>query len=135
MAEKLMDYLHFKHAPDPETGEEKEICERPVIEVHKAHETYRGDQLGHAPDLIVGHKRGYRGGDDSALGDIPESVIKLNRSSWSGDHCIAVSEVPGIVVTNRRLKKPDPALIDIGPTVLELFGLPVPEDMDGKPIF
>jgi len=110
-------------------------CVRPLIGVAKAYEAYHGGAMDVAPDIVLGFKRGYRGGDDSALGKIPREILSINESSWSGDHCIATSEVPGIVATNRKIKKEDPALIDIGPTVLKIFGLEVPGDMDGRPIF
>jgi predicted AlkP superfamily phosphohydrolase/phosphomutase len=123
IAEKLKGYV------DPATGE------HPVLAPLEAREVYHGDYVKIAPDILMGYKRGYRGGDDSALGKFTKDVIVINKSSWSGDHCIATSEVPGILITNFKVTKPDPALIDIGPTVLKLFGLPVPGDMDGKPVY
>jgi len=123
IAEKLLAFQ------DPETGD------HPVGQVFKAYEVYHGDARDAAPDLVLGYHRGYRGGDKSALGKFPKDVISLNTSSWSGDHCIATREVPGVIVSNRKIDKQDPALIDLGPTVLDIFGIPVPEDMDGSPIF
>jgi predicted AlkP superfamily phosphohydrolase/phosphomutase len=123
LAAKLEEFV------DRETGE------RPCREVARSYATYRGPALERAPDIVLGFKRGYRGGDESALGKIPKEVLTVNKSSWSGDHCIAVSEVPGVVISNRKIVKPDPALIDLGPTILKLFGMGAPADMDGKPLF
>ena len=54
---------------------------------------------------------------------------------WSGDHCMADEVVPGVIVTNRRIDKTDPELLDMGPTFLQLFGLePLPQ-MVGRSIF
>ncbi len=123
IAEKLMDYV------DPATGE------KPILVAAKSYETYKGDGLEHAPDIVLGFKRGYRGGDESALGKFPKEIVSLNKSSWSGDHCVATREVPGIIVTNQKIRKQDPALIDVGPTVLSIFGIEKPAQMDGEPLF
>ena len=123
IAEKMIEYT------DAETGQQ------PVIEVFKSYEVFHGDYTDTAPDLIIGFKRGYRGGDDSALGKLPKEIVSVNESSWSGDHCMATREVPGAIISNRKIKKADPALIDMGPTILSIFGVPVPEQMDGKNIF
>ena len=42
------------------------------------------------------------------------------------------SVVPGVLFANRPVQTENPRLLDIGPTVLDLFGVPVPEYMDGK---
>ena len=123
IAKKLEEYV------DPVTGE------HPVLHAYKAYEVYHGGAASTAPDIIVGYRRGWRGGDDSALGKMPSKITEVNMSSWSGDHCMDTVEVPGIIVSNRKILKADPALIDLGPTVLHLFGLPEPPEMDGKPVF
>jgi predicted AlkP superfamily phosphohydrolase/phosphomutase len=123
IAKKLEEYV------DPVTGE------HPVLHAYKAYQVYHGDAAATAPDIIVGYRRGWRGGDDSALGKMPSKVTEVNLSSWSGDHCMDTVEVPGSIITSFKMQKPDPALIDMGPTVLKLFGLPVPAEMDGKPVF
>ncbi|HEY2147687.1 MAG TPA: hypothetical protein VGH32_07100, partial [Pirellulales bacterium] len=50
----------------------------------------------------------------------------------SGDHCVDPSVVPGVLLCNRRIETENPRLLDIAPTVLDLFGIPKPEHMDGK---
>jgi hypothetical protein len=42
--------------------------------------------------------------------------------------------VPGILFCSHPVESENPRLIDIGPTVLSLFGVAVPEYMDGKPL-
>jgi bisphosphoglycerate-independent phosphoglycerate mutase (AlkP superfamily) len=64
-----------------------------------------------------------------------EEVLSDNESAWSADHCADVSEVPGVVFSNRPIAAAGPALIDMGPTVLEEFGLQIPSSMTGKNIF
>ena len=40
--------------------------------------------------------------------------------------------MPGILFCNRPIASENPRLIDIAPTVLSMFGVDVPEYMDGK---
>lgn len=114
---------------DPETG-------KPVVaKVYRTSEVYHGDATTSAPDLIVGYSRGYRCDDDSALGTLSEDVIKLNVDRWSGDHCMAYEEVPGILVINREVDLNRPTLMDLAATILALYGTDVPEQMVGRPLF
>ena len=43
-------------------------------------------------------------------------------------------DVPGVLFTNRSFEDDDARLMDIAPTVLDLFGVPVPAYCDGKPL-
>jgi predicted AlkP superfamily phosphohydrolase/phosphomutase len=88
-----------------------------------------------APDLVVGYAEGYRSSWGTALGAVREPLLTDNLDRWSGDHCIAQHRVPGILITSRRIQLEDPALWDIAPTVLDLFGLPTPVEMRGHPLF
>ncbi|MCC7191155.1 MAG: alkaline phosphatase family protein [Phycisphaeraceae bacterium] len=49
-----------------------------------------------APDLVVGYARGYRASWSTAWGGVPVETTQTNVSKWSGDHCIAADEVPGV---------------------------------------
>jgi hypothetical protein len=40
--------------------------------------------------------------------------------------------VPGILFSNHAIHGDNPRLLDIAPTVLNVFGVPVPEYMDGR---
>ncbi|MCY2928368.1 MAG: alkaline phosphatase family protein [Planctomycetota bacterium] len=113
---------------DPEDGHSA------VKTVYLASEVYRGPYKGEAPDLIVGYQRGYRVSWDTAIGKIGEAVFATNAKAWSGDHCIDHTLVPGVLLCNRRVDTEHPRLMDIGPTVLDLFGVDVPAYMDGKPL-
>jgi bisphosphoglycerate-independent phosphoglycerate mutase (AlkP superfamily) len=42
--------------------------------------------------------------------------------------------VPGILLVNRPVNNPAPSLIDIAPTVLKFFGIPIPSYMRGQPL-
>ena len=54
---------------------------------------------------------------------------------WSGDHCMAADEVPGIIISTRPIAKPDPQLLDLAPTFLSLYGLEKLPEMVGSSIY
>ena len=83
---------------------------------------YKGPYRENGPDLIVGYRRGYRVSWETAIGRTTESVFHANKKAWSGDHCVDPSLVPGILFCNRIVENENPRLIDIGPTVLSMFG-------------
>jgi len=108
---------------------------QPVIkQVYNALEIYRGPYKDEAPDLIVGYNRGYRASWETAIGQITDQIFHDNTKAWSGDHCIDPSLVPGVLFCNRPIATGNPRLVDIAPTVLEMFGVEVPQYMDGKPL-
>jgi len=109
----------------------------PVIKhVYRADEIYSGPKVDKAPDLLIGFYRGYRASWATTLGDMTdEAIVTDNRSAWSADHCIDATEVPGVIFANKPIKRPDPSLIDLAPTILELFDVDVPEQMKGGSVF
>jgi predicted AlkP superfamily phosphohydrolase/phosphomutase len=111
---------------DPEKGASS------VKRVYIASKFYKGPYKDDAPDLIVGYQRGYRVSWETAIGRTTDRVFHPNRKAWSGDHCVDPSLVPGILFCNRAVEAPNPRLIDVAPTVLSLFGVPVPDYMDGR---
>jgi predicted AlkP superfamily phosphohydrolase/phosphomutase len=107
--------------------------QQPVIkQVYPAQQIYRGPYKDEAPDLIVGYHKGYRASWDTAIGQVTDRIIHENTKAWSGDHCIDRSLVPGVLFCNRKIKTPESRLMDIGPTILDMFGVDVPKYMDGK---
>src|SRR5262249_50862458 len=112
---------------DPENGASA------VKRVYIASRFYRGPYRENGPDLIVGYQRGYRVSWETAIGRTTEAIFHASPKPWSGDHCVDPSLVPGILFCNPPVSTETPRLIDIGPTVLDLFGVAVPEYMDGKP--
>jgi predicted AlkP superfamily phosphohydrolase/phosphomutase len=87
-----------------------------------------------APDLLIGYARDYRAGWSTLLGGFSETVLEDNHDRWSGDHCIAAHLVPGILLANRPILVDNPDLRDVAPTILALFGLERPADLQGRPI-
>jgi len=114
---------------DPITGKHA------IKHAYRADKVYSGPYVKDAPDIIVGYYRGYRGSNESALGQVPATEFEDNMMKWSGDHCMAADEVPGIIVCNRHIDKSDPQLLDLAPTFLQLYGVAIPREMVGSPIF
>ncbi len=105
-----------------------------VKRVYNAWTAYSGPYREDAPDLIVGYHAGYRASWETAVGKVTGQIFHDNRKAWSGDHCIDRSLVPGVLFCNRMIDDERPGLMDIGPTVLDLFGVAVPAHMDGRPL-
>jgi len=102
-----------------------------INEAYDAWKCYLGPYKENAPDVIVGYNEGYRVSWEAAIGDVTNQVFSDNRKAWSGDHCIDPRLAPGVLFSNRRIKSPSPAIVDLAPTILGLFGVDVPENMDG----
>lgn len=116
---------------DPQTG-------APVIRsAHTPRDLYRGPFAGLAPDLQVGFEPGYRWSWETARGAAPPPpIVEPNRSAWSGDHAgVDATATAGVLVSSVPIVAGQPRLVDIAPTVLRFFGLAVPDDMDGRPLF
>jgi predicted AlkP superfamily phosphohydrolase/phosphomutase len=106
---------------DPGTG-------GPVVtKAYQREDAYK--DRGHieiGPDIIVGTAKGTRISSDSALGAVGKEVLTDNVDEWSGDHLMDHETVPGILLTNRPLKKPAPRLQDLAQSVLLEFGIDEP---------
>jgi len=106
--------------------------ETAVRNVYIATDIYRGPYVDNAPDLVIGYNDGFRASWDCATGIVNDVVFNDNKKAWSGDHCLDPALVPGILFTNLKIDADHPHIIDIAPTVLHLFGVPVPPYMDGR---
>ncbi|HZQ09656.1 MAG TPA: alkaline phosphatase family protein [Anaerolineae bacterium] len=129
----------------------RELCNpetnQPIFDfVYRREEIYNGDALDKAPD-VVGLIDGpyhiaavdWRGADGT------KSVVEklgsqlLFVSDTSGQHRmdgILIASGAGIVpnasdATHRTMTQ-SPNLIDLAPTILQLLGEPIPDDMDGR---
>lgn len=116
---------------------DEECGETAVVKVHIACEIMNGPYIGNSPELLVGYNVGYRNSWDCAVGRIGGSIFENNTKSWSGDHCIEPEYVPGVLFTNLALDGGNgaPRMIDIAPSVLSLFNIKPPSNMEGKPVF
>ena len=112
---------------DPETG-------RPVVErITLGADYYQGPFAAHTPDLIVEADPDYAASFRIQYYSAP--VTRLQVVSARGHHRmdgILIAAGPGIHPA------PDPiegsAIEDLAPTILELMGVPIPDDMDGRPL-
>jgi predicted AlkP superfamily phosphohydrolase/phosphomutase len=105
-------------AVDPKTGE------LAIAAVHRRDEVYADSgylELG--PDLVVEYSKGVRSSDDSAAGRVPAEVFSDNTSEWSGDHIMDHEAVPGVLLSNRPLRRPARSLRDMGASLLAEFGI------------
>jgi predicted AlkP superfamily phosphohydrolase/phosphomutase len=97
---------------------------------------YAGPYLGNASDLQVGMEDGYRVSWQTSLGGTPPGIVYPNMKKWSGDHgSYDYQTTAGVLVSSRKIEGETTRIIDIAPTVLRFFGLDVPADIDGRPLF
>jgi|CXWL01.1.fsa_nt_gi predicted AlkP superfamily phosphohydrolase/phosphomutase len=122
--EKLEGYV------DPETGE------KPVAHVFTRDEAYGTYDPLLIPDLIPANSEGYRVGWQDSLGGIGKSVTEPNLRVWSADHCSVYPPlVNGILFSNVKLSDDHPYMGDIMPTVLAMYGVSPPTQLDGKSLW
>ncbi len=114
---------------DPENGEPA------LAAVYRADEVYHGPLMAGAPDLILGYRRGWRCGWDSTLGIITDEVFSDNKLAWCADHCVATEELPGVLFANKPITAAAPTLIDLAPTILSQFDVPMPKSLRGRNVF
>jgi predicted AlkP superfamily phosphohydrolase/phosphomutase len=114
---------------------DEELGELAIRKAYNPRDLYSGPYLENAPDLIVGYNAGYRASWDGATGVVAGPVIEDNPKPWSGDHCVDPLIVPGVFFCDREIDRGDPALIDIAPSALWLFGIEPPAYMDGRSLF
>jgi predicted AlkP superfamily phosphohydrolase/phosphomutase len=115
--------------------EDAERGDTAIRELFDTSALYSGPYLEAAPDMLVGYNAGYRISWDGATGVVEGPVLEDNVKAWSGDHCIDPRLVPGVLFCNEPIDCEDPALIDLAPTVLWVFGVEPPAHMDGKVLF
>jgi predicted AlkP superfamily phosphohydrolase/phosphomutase len=104
-----------------------------VTEVLDRRTVYRGPYVDGSPDLVICYARGYRAAWESVKGQVIGEVFSDNHKAWSGDHCIDPRLVPGVLFANQKIEATDPGIVDIAPTILDLFGVKLPGHFDGKP--
>ena len=103
-----------------------------IREVYDSRSCYSGPYAENGPDLVIGYHPGYRAGWDTAVGRTSGVTLSDNTRRWSGDHCVDPAVVPGVLFCNRKLRHKECSILDLAPTILDLFGVAAPAYMDGK---
>jgi predicted AlkP superfamily phosphohydrolase/phosphomutase len=131
-AKALADELSAKllTMTDPEDGS-------PIIRaVYKRDDIYSGPYIQNASELQLGMNEGYRVSWQTTLGGSPPGIVYKNDRKWSADHGgYDYAITSGIFVSSRPFTAKDPRIIDLAPTVLKYFGIAIPTDIDGRPLF
>jgi predicted AlkP superfamily phosphohydrolase/phosphomutase len=109
--------------------------EKVFSNIYKREDVMHGQYLGDAADLIMGFAKGYRVSWQTTYGAVPKQVIFPNDSKFSAEHCsVDPVLVPGMFISNTKYGNEKKSILDIAPTVLDMFGITAPADMDGKVI-
>jgi len=106
-----------------------------VKEAFHTKQLHDGPYADMAPEILVGYEKGFRHSWDCATGSVSEEIFSDNTKSWSGDHCVDPRLVPGVFWCNRAINTDEPNILDMAPTAMDLFGIPVPKYMQGAPLF
>ena len=114
---------------DPNNG-------NPIVRAVYPRAVYTGPYLHNASDLQVGMEDGYRVSWQTSLGGTPPGIVYPNMKKWSGDHgSYDYLTTAGVLVSSRKIESEATRIIDIAPTVLKYFGLEIPKEIDGRPLF
>jgi predicted AlkP superfamily phosphohydrolase/phosphomutase len=109
---------------------------RIVRAVYKRDDVYSGTFLHNASELQVGMEEGYRVSWQTTLGGSPQGIVYPNMKKWSGDHGgYDFATTAGVLIANRPVASKAPSIMDIAPTVLKFFGVPIPGEIDGRSLF
>lgn len=110
ISKKLLDWFDEKN-------------KQPIVHrVYNGKNIFRGKYVNAAPDLFIGLKPGYRISWQTGMGGVPDALVEDNRKTWSGDHLVDSSFVPGVIFTNIPGIKSNPSIYDIAPTILKSVG-------------
>jgi predicted AlkP superfamily phosphohydrolase/phosphomutase len=128
LAAELSAQLLMLEDPDDGTSIVRAVYDRDDI--------YHGEYLANAPELQVGMEEGYRVSWQTTLGGAPQGIVYPNMEKWSGDHGGYDSAITsGVLISNRPIVRQGISIVDVAPTVLKYFGVPIPGDIDGQPLF
>jgi predicted AlkP superfamily phosphohydrolase/phosphomutase len=124
IAEKLMQLV------DEKTGM------KPIRQVYTRDQMYTSYNSEITPDLRIATTPPYRVSWDTTLGGMPVEITELNNRTWSGDHCsLDPHDVKGILFSSIPIKKDQPEMLDVCPSMLSVLGIAKPKNMEGKVLF
>lgn len=101
---------------------------RPIAKsVFDKEEIYSGPHLPQAPDLIIEQADGVH-----ITASIGSSLVFQRPARWEAEnHRVGLFAAAGPAVARGALRKRI-SILDLAPTILHLYGLPVPREMDGR---
>ncbi len=104
-------------AEDPLTGKKM------ISNVYMTKTEYSGPYKDLAPDMIIGYAKGYRASWETALGKIPDELVRDNTDPWSGDHCMDPEFLSGVFLCNKKVELEEYSLSSLADFILSEFGL------------
>jgi predicted AlkP superfamily phosphohydrolase/phosphomutase len=115
---------------------------KPIKDVKRREELYWGENVKCAPDLTIMFNVGWQGARRPEITERNKDKRYVNDNPrWSGGHDGTHDplDVPGVIgmlgagVQGGQKSELCVSLWDAAPTILKLMGVPIPDDMDGKP--
>lgn len=119
---------------DPRTGN------RVISQVHRAGDVYHGPYLSKAPDLIPSWwEDGFLLSQSDPRGSAAGIVERCDAKVVGGLEFVGSHRMDGVFIihggpTLPRGQFSGARIIDVAPTALYLMGIPIPDDMDGRPL-
>lgn len=104
-----------------------------VIEaIYRREVIYSGPHVDKAPDIILFLAEGYRKSNDFGPAPITTPKKGLSRPKRGGHRGEGIFLAAGPQITSMK-DMSDLTLMDIAPTVYRLFGIDLPDNLDGRP--
>lgn len=121
-------YENFKNKLKKELENlESPISKRKIIrKVFKKEEIYSGKYLKQAPDLVIDQAP-----HTHITGDIGKNKIFEKPSKWKGENK-KTGLFAAIGPDIKKGKNKNISILDLAPTILHTYGIPIPKTMDGK---
>ena len=112
----------LKQLKDPKTGENI------IRKIWKKEDVYFGSRLDAAPDILVMllEEYGFNFGFFTAKTFSDKHMGKINGHALNGIFLAYGSNI------KKGIEIPNAKIYDIAPTILYIFGIPIPKDMDGS---
>ena len=112
----------IKDITDPETGV------KVAKGVYKREEIYSGPYVNRAPDIVIYPSEGYMVGNVGGS----DKIWNYTAPGWHRTHKlhgIFLAKGPGI---RKGVNIKGAMIYDLAPTILHIFGIPIPQDIDGR---
>lgn len=114
---------------DPDDGA------HPVQKAYIESEVYTGESMDKAPDIQLAFSEGYQTSWKTRMGGMVPELFSDNEKKWSGEHAGSdVADTEGVFFCNKKITG-KPAIVDVGVTALEFFGITAPSEMEGRDLF